>query len=110
MALKIRLQRHGNRHSPYYRVVVAENTARRDGRYVELIGTYDPQNKVEDRQWKLDLDRVDYWEKHGAKPTETVRSLIRRARRTAPAGVSTAEEPVAEEASVAREEPSAVEE
>ncbi|MFP4357994.1 MAG: 30S ribosomal protein S16 [Puniceicoccaceae bacterium] len=107
MALKIRLQRHGNRHSPYYRVVVAESTARRDGRYVELIGTYDPQNKATDRQWKIDLDRVDYWEKHGAKPTETVRSLIRRARRTAPAAVSPAGEPVAEEVPAVREEPPA---
>lgn len=85
MALKIRLQRHGNRHHPFYRVVVAENTARRDGRYVELLGTYDPQNKNEEQQWKLDLERVDHWEKCGAKPTDTVRSLIRRARRAAPA-------------------------
>lgn len=84
MALKIRLQRHGNRHNPFYRVVVAENTARRDGRYVELLGTYDPQNKTEENQWKLDLERVDYWQKHGAKPTDTVRSLIRRARKAAP--------------------------
>ncbi|MBC2603118.1 30S ribosomal protein S16 [Puniceicoccus vermicola] len=84
MALKIRLQRHGNRHNPFYRVVVAENTARRDGRYVELLGTYDPQNKTEEKQWKLDLDRVDYWQEHGAKPTDTVRSLIRRARKAAP--------------------------
>ena len=103
MALKIRLQRHGNRHSPYYRVVVAENTARRDGRYVELIGTYDPQNKAEDRQWKLDLERVDYWEKHGAKPTETVRSLIRRARRAGPVEAPVAEAPVADAAPVTEE-------
>tara|TARA_R100000027_G_scaffold50104_2_gene38740 strand:- start:26720 stop:27022 length:303 start_codon:yes stop_codon:yes gene_type:complete len=95
MALKIRLQRHGNRHNPFYRVVVAENTARRDGRYVELLGTYDPQNKDEGKQWKIDLGRVDYWQGVGAKPTETVRSLIRRARKAAPAAE---EAPVAEEA------------
>ncbi|MEM0964652.1 MAG: 30S ribosomal protein S16 [Verrucomicrobiota bacterium] len=93
MALKIRLQRHGNRHNPFYRVVVAENTARRDGRYVELVGTYDPQNQSEEKQWKLDLERVDYWQSVGAKPTDTVRSLIRRARRAAPS-----EEAVAPEA------------
>ncbi len=84
MALKIRLQRHGNRHNPFYRVVVAENTARRDGRYVELLGTYDPRNKDTDQQWKLDLERVEHWEKCGAKATDTVRSLIRRARRATP--------------------------
>lgn len=91
MALKIRLQRHGNRHNPFYRVVVAENTARRDGRYVELLGTYDPQNKVAERQWNLNLERVDHWEKCGAKPTDTVRSLIKRARREAPAAAETSE-------------------
>jgi len=94
MALKIRLQRHGNRHHPFYRVVVAENTARRDGRYVELVGTYDPQNKTKEEQSKLDLEKIDRWEKCGAKPTETVRALIRRARREAPAAeaVSASEE------------------
>jgi len=88
MALKIRLQRHGNRHNPYYRVVVTENTARRDGRYVELLGTYDPQNKAEEKQWSLNLERVDHWQKCGAKPTDTVRSLIRRARKSAPEEVA----------------------
>jgi len=99
MALKIRLQRHGNRHHPFYRVVVAENTARRDGRYVELLGTYDPQNKSPEQQWKLDLERVDYWQGNGAKPTDTVRSLIRRARRATPEEVAApaVEEPVKEE-------------
>lgn len=83
MALKIRLQRHGNRHNPFYRVVVAENLARRDGRYVELLGTYDPRNKKPEEQSKLNLERIEHWEKNGAKPTDTVRALIRRARRPA---------------------------
>lgn len=85
MALRIRLQRHGNRHNPFYRVVVAENTARRDGRYVELLGTYDPGNKNEGLQRKLNLERADYWLKVGAQPTDTVRSLIRKARKDQPA-------------------------
>ena len=91
MALKIRLQRYGNRHNPFYRVVVTENTARRDGRYVELLGTYDPQNKDAAQQWKLDLERVDHWQRCGAKPTDTVRSLIKRAKREAPPAPAAAE-------------------
>lgn len=87
MALRIRLQRHGNKHRPFYRVVVAEAAARRDGRFVELLGTYDPQNKADEKQSSLKLDRVDYWVGVGAKPTETVASLIRKARREAPAEV-----------------------
>lgn len=85
MALKIRLQRHGARHSPFYRVVIAESSNRRDGRFTELVGTYDPENKQEEAQIKLNLDRIDYWTGVGAKPTDTVRSLIKKARKTAPA-------------------------
>jgi len=81
MALRIRLQRHGNRHNPYYRIVVAESSARRDGRFVEWIGTYDPRRKNSQHEYQVNLERVDYWEKVGAKPSETVRSLIRKARR-----------------------------
>jgi len=91
MALRIRLQRHGNRHNPFYRVVVAENTSRRDGRYVELLGTYDPGNKNESLQRKLNLERTDYWLKVGAQPTDTVRSLIRKARKDQPEPVQTPE-------------------
>ena len=81
MAVKIRLQRGGAKHSPHYRVVVAESRARRDGRYVELVGTYDPKNKDESKQVNLKLDRTDYWVGQGAQPSDTVRSLIKRARR-----------------------------
>ncbi len=85
MALKIRLQRHGASHRPFYRLVVAEAAARRDGRFVEVLGTYEPQAKRSAEEVKLKLDRVDYWKSVGAKPTETAASLIRRARREAPA-------------------------
>ncbi len=81
MALKIRLQRHGSRHAPFYRVVVAESSNRRDGRFTELVGTYDPQNKDALQVAKLKMDRIDYWTGVGAKPTDTVRSLIKRARK-----------------------------
>lgn len=85
MALKIRLQRHGAAHAPVYRIVVAESTARRDGRHVEVLGHYNPKARGQDVECKLKLDRVDYWISKGAKPTETTRSLIRKARREQPA-------------------------
>ena len=83
MALKIKLSRFGAIHNPVYRVVVAEARSRRDGAAVEQIGTYQP--KISDVPLKLSLDRVDYWVSKGAVPTETVKSLIKRARRTATA-------------------------
>ena len=81
MALKIRLQRHGTSHRPFYRMVVTEANARRDGRFVEVLGTYEPQaSRVED-EINLKLDRIDYWKSVGAKATDTAASLIRRANR-----------------------------
>ncbi|MDR1255796.1 MAG: 30S ribosomal protein S16 [Puniceicoccales bacterium] len=80
MALKIRLQRQGNRNRPVYKIVVAESGSRRDGRYVEAVGNYNPQARGNASEFSLILDRADYWVSVGAKPTDTVRSLIRRAR------------------------------
>jgi len=85
MALKIRLQRHGASHRPFYRMVVTEALARRDGRFVEVLGTYEPQAKRSEDELSVKLDRVDYWKSVGAKPTDTAASLIRKARRVAPA-------------------------
>lgn len=85
MAVKIRLQRGGATHAPHYRVVISDSRSPRDGRFVEKVGTYDPKNKDEGKQVNLELERVDYWLGVGAQPTDTVRSLIRRARRSAPA-------------------------
>ncbi len=81
MALKIRLQRHGASHRPFYRLVVTEATARRDGRFVEVLGTYEPQAKRATDELNLKIDRIDYWKSVGAKPTDTAASLIRKARR-----------------------------
>lgn len=88
MALKIRLTRVGATHKPYYRVVVAEARSRRDGAAVEVLGTYQPTNKGEGKQFKLDLGRVDYWIGHGAEPTDTAGSLIRRARKASVAATA----------------------
>lgn len=85
MALKIRLTRIGAIHQPHYRFVIAEARSRRDGDPVEVVGIYDPRLKGE--TVKLKLDRVDYWLSKGAKPTDTVHAMIKKARR-APAPVA----------------------
>ncbi len=66
-------------------MVVTEATARRDGRFVEVLGTYEPQAAKAQDELSLKLDRIDYWKSVGAKPTDTAASLIRKARREAPA-------------------------
>lgn len=88
MALKIRLQRGGKAHHPVYRVVVAESQARRDGRFVEQIGTYAPKARGKDPELLLDLDRADYWLGVGAQPSDTVRSLIKARRKATPTEVT----------------------
>ena len=103
MAVKIRLQRGGATHSPYYRVVVTDVRSPRDGRFVEKVGRYDPKNKGVTQQLNLELERIDYWLGVGAQTSDTVRSLIKRARtgkpvsKEAPVKVEEAA-PVAEEA------------
>ena len=81
MALKIRLTKVGSVHQPLYRVVVAEARSRRDGDAVENLGTYAPKTKG--NPIKLKLDRVDYWLSKGALPTNTMHSMIKKARRAA---------------------------
>jgi small subunit ribosomal protein S16 len=88
MALKIRLTKVGSVHQPLYRVVVAEARSRRDGAAVENIGTYHPSAKA--NPVKLNMERVEYWLKMGAKPTNTMHSMIKRARRAAAAKSETA--------------------
>src|ERR1019366_2905858 len=95
MALKIRLSRIGSTHQPHYRIVVAETRSRRDGDAVETLGTYDPRTKG--RQVNIRLDRVDYWIGKGAKPSDTLHSIIKRARRAASAPQAAAPEVAAPE-------------
>lgn len=77
MALVIRLRRHGARKKPFYRIVVADSRSPRDGRFVAQIGTYDPA--FQPAKVTLQNDQVDRWIKAGAKPSDTVRKLIRQA-------------------------------
>ncbi|NDV62772.1 30S ribosomal protein S16 [Puniceicoccales bacterium CK1056] len=83
MAVKIRMQRGGATHNPHYRVVVTDSRSPRDGRFVEKVGTYDPKNKDASKHINLNLERIDYWVSVGAKPSDTVRSLIKKARKGA---------------------------
>lgn len=77
MALKIRLSRGGSKKRPYYRIVVAEAAAPRDGRYVERIGHYNPMvAKDNDQRLVVDGERVKHWMGLGAKPTERVQKLL----------------------------------
>jgi small subunit ribosomal protein S16 len=79
--LKIRLSKVGSVHQPLYRVVVKEARSRRDGDAVEYLGTYTPA--VKGNPIKIDLARIDYWISKGAQPTDTMRSMIKKARRAA---------------------------
>lgn len=81
MSLKIRLTKIGSIHQPLYRVVVAEARSRRDGSPVETLGTYSPNARGKDSPMTLNLDRIDYWIRHGAIPTDTVKSMVKKMRR-----------------------------
>ena len=76
--VKIRLQRFGAKKAPFYHVVVADSRSPRDGRIVEQIGTYDPMKNP--AEIKLDMEKVAAWIKNGAKPTDTVKALIEKAK------------------------------
>jgi small subunit ribosomal protein S16 len=71
----IRLARMGKKKRPFYRVVVIEKTRPRNGRFVEIVGTYDPLTKP--HEVKLDAERIKYWLGVGAQPSDTVRSFLR---------------------------------
>lgn len=79
MAVSIRLRREGTTKRPYYKVVVADARSPRDGKFIEIIGNYDP--KKESDNANLDLSRAEYWITKGAQPSDTVRSIIRNARK-----------------------------
>ena len=77
MALKIRLARGGAKKRPFYRIVVAEASAPRDGRYVERVGTYNPMvSKDHDQRLTLNGERITYWMGQGAQPTERVQKML----------------------------------
>ena len=76
MAVKIRMRRMGNRNNPFYRLVVADSRARRDGPSVEVLGFYNPVR--EPAEFSIKEERALYWLKQGAKMSDTVKSLFKR--------------------------------
>ncbi len=76
MAVHIRLTRKGRKKKPFYRIVVADSKAPRDGKFLDIIGTYDPMQ--EPAVVALDNEKLDVWIKKGALPTVTVKSLIKK--------------------------------
>jgi small subunit ribosomal protein S16 len=77
MAVRIRLRRTGRKKQPTYRIVVADSRSPRDGKYIEVIGQYAPRQG--EKALNLEHDRANYWLDNGALPTDTVRSLLRKA-------------------------------
>ncbi len=86
MAVSIRLRREGAKNRPYYKVVVADSRSPRDGKFIEIIGTYDP--KKPGHNSTLKVDRAEYWIARGAQASDTVRSLIKKNKRMATASTS----------------------
>ncbi len=110
MSVSIRLRREGAKNRPFYKVVVADSRSPRDGKFIEIIGTYDP--KVEGENSKIKLDRAEHWLSVGARPSDTVRSLLKKNKTRATAepteaGTATPEEAAPAPAKPARAKPAA---
>ena len=74
MATKIRLQRHGRKDYPFYQIVIADSRAPRDGKFIERVGSYNPNTNP--ATINLDFERALYWLQTGAQPTDTVRNIL----------------------------------
>ncbi|HRE13162.1 MAG TPA: 30S ribosomal protein S16 [Usitatibacteraceae bacterium] len=74
----IRLARGGAKNRPFYSVVVADSRMPRDGRFIERIGFYNPKAAEGEEPFRVSLDRVDYWVKNGAQPSDAVKKLVKR--------------------------------
>jgi small subunit ribosomal protein S16 len=76
MAVAIRLRREGALNRPYFKIVVTDKRSPRDGKFIEIVGTYDPKKAGQNSTLKL--DRIEHWISKGAQPSDTVRSLIKK--------------------------------
>src|SRR5215471_5900907 len=109
MAVAIRLRREGALNRPYFKVVVTDKRSPRDGKFIEIVGTYDPKKRGMNSTLKL--ERIEYWISKGAQPSDTVRSLIKKNKNpeeaakteAAPAAAESAPAPAAEKAAPAPE-------
>ena len=93
--VRIRLARHGSKKNPFYHITVADQRRSRDGRFIERVGYFNPVAKGNAQEYRIEMDRVDYWLSKGAQPTDMVKKLVSRARK------ETAEVPSKDEAAVA---------
>ena len=97
----IRLARHGARKNPFYHITVADRAAKRDGRFIERVGFFNPLARGREEPLRVDLPRVDYWLSVGAQPSDRVQSLIKQARQqalSAPSAAAVVTDAVAAEA------------
>ena len=78
MAVKLRLMRMGKTKQPTYRVVAADSRAPRDGRFIEIIGTYNPKGVTAADKVTVDADKARHWISKGARPSDTVQSLLKQ--------------------------------
>ena len=78
MAVKLRLKRLGRTHRSFFRLTAIEGRNQRDGRVLEELGIYDPNNRIEEQQVRIDSDRVKHWLSVGAVPSDTVRNLLKK--------------------------------
>jgi small subunit ribosomal protein S16 len=88
MAVRIRLRREGTKNVPVFRIVVADSRSPRDGRFIENLGTYDPQKKGVN--FSVKLERAQHWISKGAQPSDTVRSILKKAAKNAAANAQAA--------------------
>ena len=83
--VSIRLSRAGAKKRPFYHLIVTDSRNRRDGRYIERVGYFNPVGRSHEENLRIDLERVDYWIGQGAQPTDRVKSLIKSHRKAAAA-------------------------
>ncbi len=76
MSVRIRLTRTGRKNEPYWRIAVFDSRTRRDGRYLEKLGTYDPGEKKAESKVKIDLERYNHWVSKGALPSDSIARLL----------------------------------
>ena len=94
--VRIRLARHGSKKNPFYHITVADQRRSRDGRFIERVGYFNPVAKGNAQEYRIEMDRVDYWLSKGAQPTDMVKKLVSRARKESVEVPSKGEAAVAE--------------
>src|SRR2546426_3011851 len=106
MAVAIRLRREGALNRPYFKVVVTDTRSPRDGKFIEIVGTYDPKKAGQNSTLKL--DRIEHWISKGAQPSDTVRSLIKKTKNPEAAAKKAAAKAAKKAAAAPKPAPAAV--